>query len=50
MTKYGGNFDKIIESMKKIVKITALSVKKKINRNCRSFCFEVFGYDFMIDS
>lgn len=36
--------------MKKIVKISALSVKRKINKNYRNFCFEVFGYDFMIDS
>ena len=49
IVKMGGDFDKVLESMKKIVKIASLSVKKKINRGGRKFCFEVFGYDFMID-
>jgi hypothetical protein len=35
--------------MKKIVKMTVLSVRKKINKTHRQFCFEIFGYDFMID-
>lgn len=35
--------------MKKIIKITALSVRKKLNKLQRQFCFEIFGYDFMID-
>ena len=26
------------------------SVKKKLNQNERKFCFEIFGYDFIIDS
>ena len=26
-----------------------LSVKQKLNRNNRKYCFEIFGYDFMID-
>jgi D-alanine-D-alanine ligase-like ATP-grasp enzyme len=26
-----------------------LSVKKKINKNNRAQCFEIFGYDFMLD-
>jgi len=26
------------------------AVKRKINRNAREMCFELFGYDFMIDS
>ncbi len=35
--------------MKWIIKITALSVKKKINKNDRFNCMEIFGYDFMLD-
>ena len=35
--------------MKKIAKITALSVRKKINKINRQWCFEIFGYDFMVD-
>ena len=26
-----------------------MSVKNKINKNERKFCFEIFGYDFIID-
>lgn len=26
-----------------------LSVRKKLNSNDRNFCFEIFGYDFMVD-
>ena len=27
-----------------------MSVRQKINKNNRKFCFEIFGYDFMVDS
>lgn len=32
------------------MKLSMLSVKKKINKNNRKYCFEIFGYDFMIDA
>jgi len=32
------------------MEITMMSVRRKINRNRRLNCFEIFGYDFMIDS
>ena len=32
-----------------IVKHTALSVRNKININNLNYCFEIFGYDFMMD-
>ena len=35
--------------MKRIVSYTMLSVKHKLNRINRKFCFEIFGYDFMLD-
>lgn len=35
--------------MKQIVIMSGQSVKKKINRLDRMNCFEVFGYDFMLD-
>ena len=38
-------FPKFIE----IVKLTTLSVKNKINKNNFNYCFEIFGYDFMMD-
>jgi len=30
--------------------MTMQSVRRKINRNGRVNCFEIFGYDFMIDA
>jgi hypothetical protein len=38
-------FPKFIE----IIKHTMLSAKNKINLNNRNYCFEIFGYDFMMD-
>ena len=32
------------------MKMSVESVSQKINRNRRVHCFEIFGYDFMIDS
>ena len=29
--------------------MSLLSVRTKLNKNSRRFCFEIFGYDFMID-
>ena len=31
------------------MKISMLSVKKQLNRSNRKHCFEIYGYDFMID-
>lgn len=36
--------------MKEGMRISMESVKRKINRNGRCNCFEIFGYDFMIDA
>jgi len=35
--------------MKEIIKLTMLSVRKKLNKLERLYCFEIFGYDFMLD-
>lgn len=35
--------------MQQMVATSMLSVRKKLNSNDRSFCFEIFGYDFMVD-
>lgn len=35
--------------MQELVKISMLSVRKKLNSNDRNFCFEIYGYDFMVD-
>ena len=39
----------IMNQVKYIVELTMKSVKEKINPNKRNFCFEIFGYDFMMD-
>ena len=40
----------LVEDMKFIVSKTIESVKKKLDPNKRNGCFEIFGYDFMIDA
>ena len=39
----------ILPKMKKIIFLSMESVKKIINKYNRKKCFEIFGYDFMID-
>lgn len=36
--------------MKEIIISTMYSVKRQINRNNRKYCFQLFGYDFIIDN
>jgi hypothetical protein len=33
----------------KLIKITFFSVKDKINKYNKKFCFEIFGFDFIVD-
>ena len=40
----------LFEQIKEIVTITTRSVKDQININERNYQFEIFGYDFMLDS
>eukprot|EP00826_Nyctotherus_ovalis_P065254 TRINITY_DN9586_c0_g3_i1.p1 TRINITY_DN9586_c0_g3~~TRINITY_DN9586_c0_g3_i1.p1 ORF type:complete len:143 (-),score=30.20 TRINITY_DN9586_c0_g3_i1:110-538(-) len=35
--------------MKDMVKVSMESVKRKLNADYRKYCFELFGYDFIID-
>ena len=35
--------------MKDTVLLTMSSVKHKLNKNEAKYCFEIFGFDFMID-
>ena len=35
--------------MKHIVVMSMQAVKKKLNPEARNYCFEVFGYDFVVD-
>ena len=52
LDKTGKNIDfkkKIFPEIIQIVQISANSVKGKINLSKRSKCFEIFGYDFILD-
>ena len=40
----------MVEDIKFTIVKTIDSVKKKLDPNKRSGCFELFGYDFMVDS
>ena len=42
--------DDLVEDIKYIIIKTIDSVKKKLDPNKRNGCFELYGYDFMIDS
>lgn len=39
-----------IPRMKEMIRHSLLSVRRKLNPNNRKFCFELFGYDFIMDS
>ena len=40
----------LMQKIKEIVMLTMRSAKSKINKNNRNYQFELFGYDFMLDS
>jgi hypothetical protein len=44
------NFNKMIEQMKLLVKISFKSVGNKLLRVTPVLCFEIFGYDFILDN
>lgn len=49
------NFSKTIEEtiipqIQKLIKVTFKSVANKLNSNQRRNCFEIFGFDFLIDA
>ena len=39
----------IYEKIKELIKIVCFSGKEKINLNERKNCFEIFGFDFIVD-
>ena len=43
-------FTKMLEDMKFLVKISLKSVGKKLLRVSPVLCFEIFGYDFILDN
>ena len=44
------NFDKMVERMKFLVKISFKAVGSKLLRVTPVLCFEIFGYDFILDN
>lgn len=44
------NLADLFSKMKEYIIYTLTSIKKKLNPKNREFCFEIFGYDFIIDS
>ena len=40
----------ILPKIKNIIRKTILAVKKKLNAENRKYCFEIFGYDFILDA
>ena len=40
----------IIPYIKNMIKKSLFSVKRKLNPDNRKYCFEIFGYDFIIDA
>jgi len=40
----------IYEKIKYIIKIVGFAAKERINMNERKFCFEIFGFDFIVDN
>ena len=43
-------FDKMIEEMKYLIKISFKAVGNKLLKNNPVLCFEIFGYDFILDN
>ena len=44
------NFDKMIEEMKYLIKISFKAVGNKLLKTNPVLCFEIFGYDFILDN
>ena len=43
-------FDKMIEHMKFLIQISLKAVSKKLTKVSPVLCFEIFGYDFIVDN
>ena len=40
----------ILSKMKNFTKLSLESIRKKLNPNKKGHCFEIFGYDYILDS
>jgi hypothetical protein len=46
----GVNFAELVrEKILPVIELSLVSSRLKINKNNRRFCFEILGYDFMVD-
>jgi hypothetical protein len=43
-------FNQVLFEMYELIITSLKAVREKLNPRCRQFCFEIFGYDFIIDS
>ena len=43
-------YEDLVPRIKECMKMTFEAVRRKINRNQRKICFEIYGFDFMIDA
>ena len=39
----------LVEQMKSIIVMTMKSVRRKLNPEANNMCFELFGFDFIVD-
>ncbi len=39
----------LVKSMKELAYLSLQAVRKKLNADNRQYCYEIFGYDFIID-
>jgi hypothetical protein len=44
------NYLKLQAKIREVIWISMVAARRKINVNARKECFEIFGYDFMVDS
>jgi hypothetical protein len=52
LNSQGANYSvkqQLYPKLKNIIKLSIMSVRYKINMRNRKYCYEVFGYDFIID-
>lgn len=42
-------YDQVLKRMKELTYMSMSSVRTKINPHKRKYCFEIFGYDFILD-
>lgn len=49
LTEKNREFNEVLADIHKIIEISVKAVSNKLNPRGRSYCFEIFGYDFILD-